>query len=182
MILIFPWRNPWREELQALFLPLSLRRKPALRRSLRPDWLFAVDLPDCAEPEAVEDFLCRAEAGGWKAKEDGHWIQLKPAVFSFPEGMLPSPPEGEAACLDELLCRHPGSADPEAEMLFLIKAREEGEADWESACRELHREFALRLRKGIPLPALSFRASCISKASVQASPAQAVHQCAEPVV
>ena len=65
----------------------------------------------------------------------------------------------EAACCLSLLERHAGTAcgAPEAVQRTLIKAGEEGGKAYETACAELHREWAERLRRGEPLPAVSRR-------------------------
>ena len=87
-------------------------------------------------------------------EEDG-WIHLrKDSSALLPPGWFPEDASGEAACLVFLLRRHPGEADPLAETLLLMKAREAGPASWEKACRALHRDFAARLRTHSPLPRL----------------------------
>ena len=145
------WTNPWREELNALFLPLSLVRRPALRRSPGPDWLFATDLPSFASPGACEAFRRGAASLGWECGECAGWLHLrKPS--SPPPGWFPREAEGEALCLRELLRRHPGTGDPTSAIILLMKAREEGAESWEKACRALHRDFARRLREKKELP------------------------------
>ena len=170
------WKNPWRKELHALFLPLSLPRTPALRRSLKPDWLFSTDLPSFASPDACKAFLRSAESLGWEAGEGAGpgpdasvrgWLELRRSVSSFPPGFFPVEAGGEYACLCALLARHPGSTDASSETILLLKAREEGAAAWENACRELHRELARRLRLHEPLPALSFSEEKTEKTAEQ---------------
>lgn len=147
----FPWVNPWRPELQELF-PASAQRRPALRRSLDPDWLFAADLPACADSGECGLFLRRAGEAGWEALPGGAWIQLRRPEGTVPEGWFPACPQGEAACLRSLLLRHPGSAPSLRETNALLKAREQGPAAWERECRILHEDFASRLRLHLPLP------------------------------
>ena len=147
------WTNPWREELNALFLPLSLARRPALRRSSRPDYLFATDLPSFASAPCRDLFRESALRLGWDILECGGWFHLRKADSSAPPGWFPAEPRGEAACLRALLQRHPDRQAPASELLLpLLKAREQGEETWEKACRTLHRELARRLREGIPFP------------------------------
>lgn len=148
----FPWINPWREELRALLSPLPVRRKPALRRSLRADYLFAVDLPACAEPTVCQSFLHAAAEAGWQAEPAAGWINLRKNLLSAPPGWFPEHPEGEAACLRELVRRHGEQNIPLEFFLRLLKAREEGPAAWEDACRAAHQDFARRLRTGERIP------------------------------
>ena len=157
---IFPWINPWRKELQNLLDCPSLSRKPALRRSLREDYLFASDLPACASPANCAGFCIRAESAGWEALNVDGWIQLRRADGCLPEGWFPDTPEGEAACIRELICRHPGTADASRELILLLKAREEGPRAWELACRRIHQDLARRLREGEPLPRIPFQGVC----------------------
>ena len=65
----------------------------------------------------------------------------------------------ESALRMSLLKRHAQDAvsDPEAVQRLLIKAGEEGEGFYEAACARLHREWAARLRRKEPLPAVSRR-------------------------
>ena len=151
----FPWINPWRLELQRLF-PASVRRRPALRRSLNPEDLFSVDLPACASPADCLVFLDRVREAGWQACQADGWIQLRPPEGRAPEGWFPEEPRGEAACLLALLSRHPGTASSSREMTALLKAREQGATEWERACRILHENFAARLRLHQALPQLIF--------------------------
>ena len=150
------FRIPWREELNRLLSGVPARRKPALRRSPKPEWLFATDLPACAEPGAAEAFLSLAGEAGWEAYSSGGWIHLWRACPGLPEHWFEEEPDGEAACLRALLARHPGSADARAEINLLLKSREEGPAAWERACRELHRAWAADLRERRALPDVRF--------------------------
>ncbi len=152
--MISSWKNPWREELNGLFLPLSLFRRPALRRSPRPDYLFSTDLPSFASPADCALFLERASALGWESVRLRGWLHLWKTSAPPPAGWFPPNPVGEAACLRALLRRHPGRADARDALILLLKAREEGPEAWESACRRLHQDFARRLREGASLPRL----------------------------
>lgn len=131
-------------------LPVS--RKPALRRSPRPDSLFAADLPLCASVSACNTFILEAKSLGWESLEADGWIHLRKTCAPLPPGLFPAGAEGEASCLETLFCRHPGSEDAGPEIILLMKARESGPRDWEAACRSFHRELARRLRTGEPFP------------------------------
>jgi len=147
---------PWRADIERLLLSVPSSRKPALRRSLREDWLFSTDLPRCASAEDCLRFQQSAQAAGWDAESSGEWIHLRKIPFYLPGGWFSPAVSAEAACLRVLLLRHPGTADPAVELLMLMKAREEGNISWEKACRSLHREWARRLREGKPLPEIRF--------------------------
>ena len=151
---ISAWIIPWRDDLRSLLSMYPARRPPALRRSLLEDWLFATDFPRCAEEKEARSFYRQAEKRGWEVLDADGWFHLRRKEADCPENWFPEEPEGEAACLRELLRRHPGSADPRHEIIMLLKAREEGQASWEETCRQLHRQFAGRLRDQEPLPAV----------------------------
>ena len=88
--------------------------------------------------------------------EAGGWIQMRKASHEPPANWHEGPFGPEAACCRSLLERHPeGScSDVEKVQCILIKAAEEGEKAFESACSELHHSWAECLRKGKPLPAV----------------------------
>ena len=146
------WQCPWRKELQALLGTVPVSRRPTLRRSLLPDWLYASDLPRCAEEDCCRAFAARVEALHWEVRVQEDWMQLRKTGLRFTPEWFPERAGPEAGCLRELLLRHPGSADPALESIALIKAREEGPDAFELACRALHRELARRLRAGEPFP------------------------------
>lgn len=150
-------RNALRKELAELLEGAGGNRRPALRRSLRPDWLYAADLgAACPGPagEALAEALCRA---GWELLEDGEWTQMRKPLRRPPDGWFSGPFGPEAACCASLLERHPDG--PEAEgteaAYRLIKAGEEGAEAVERVCAALHREWAARLRAGEGLPGIS---------------------------
>ena len=153
------WRSPLRQELLDLFFALPLRRAPALRRSSRADWLFATDLPSCAAPEDCSAFLCLSEEKGWQAQTESGWMELRKPGILLPAEWFAEPADGEAACLGSLCARHPEREEAPEAVFRLIKAREEGPAAWEEACRALHGECARRLRLHLPLPRLFPEAS-----------------------
>jgi len=145
---LFPWRNPWRKELLTLLGRISSARKPALRRSLRAEFLFATDLPLCAAEDACRRWMREAASTGWDCRQFGDWIEIRREDGLPPEGWFPDFPTGEASCVAVLLRRHPEETLAPAEILALLKAREAGPGPWEEACRTLHRSLAARLRQG----------------------------------
>ena len=148
------WINPWRTELQDLLLRVPVCRRPALRRSLRQDYLFSMDLPSFAEPESCDAFRRLAEMNGWECLQENGWLNLRKISRLLPEGLFSDQPEAEEASLLSLLRRHPCTTDPGQAAIQLVKAREEGSPAWERTCRALHQDLARRLRRKEPCPAL----------------------------
>ncbi len=137
-----------RRELRSLLDAAECARPPALRRSLREDFLYASDLPLCAAPEACGVFLRKSGEAGWEAVRDGDWICLRPRALRLSGTWWDSlPPGGEAACLRILAERHPDLFASPVRAVRLLKAREEGDKALEAVCRELHREAARLLRE-----------------------------------
>lgn len=148
--------NALREELNRALEGLSRTRRPALRRSLREDALYATDLP-AAAPEAVPGFLRTVREMGWTAEERNGWIDLDKVPEAPPAGWKPGKPGPETACCLSLLRRRRpgGNGDPEETARVirrLIKAGEAGGEGWEAVCAGLHREWAVRLRQGRGIP------------------------------
>ena len=134
--------NRLREELLLRLRALPARRPPALRRSLRDDWLYATDLPQAADRESVRLFLEAVRGAGWRAEELDGWIELDQRLDRPPENWQPGPLGLETACCLSLLARqHPDREGGEA-----------GGATWEKACGEVHREWAARLRERKCIP------------------------------
>ena len=77
--------NALREELNRALESLSAPRRPALRRSLREDALYATDLP-AAAPESVPLFLRTVREKGWTAAERNGWIDLDQVPETPPAG------------------------------------------------------------------------------------------------
>lgn len=137
-----------RQELNRLLSAMEASRKPALRRSLSPDYLYATDLPLCASSEICEVFRRQAAAAGWESCPAGSWLNLRKAGALFPSGWWESlPREGEAACVSGLLLRHPSLRLSRSQAHLLLKAREESPASLEKACRSVHQDFARQLRE-----------------------------------
>ncbi len=146
--------NKLRRELNELLADTYSIRPATLRRSLREDFLYATDLPQTADSEAVFSFICKAEAAGWRTADADGWIQLDKCPAEPPEP--PALPGPEARCCAALLRQHPeGRRNSSREKRILIKAAEKGSGARERACAALHREWAENLRKHEGLPDLS---------------------------
>ena len=106
--------------------------------------------------EEKKRFLETLTENGWETMEAGGWIQMRKASHEPPANWHESPFGPKAACCRSLLERHPEGSCSDAEKVqcILIKAAEEGEKAFESACAELHHSWAECLRKGKPLPAV----------------------------
>lgn len=145
--------NALREELKALLAPEGGARRPGLKRSRREDSLYATDLP-AVNPEAVAGFMARAAEAGWRARREGGWIELDREIRRPPAGWRPGPGSPEAECCLSLMARHGADSTEEAERAAartirrLIRAGEAGGSEWEAALRDLHGEWAARLREG----------------------------------
>ena len=170
--------NEWRRALNSLLAREETPRKPALRRSRRPEWLYTTDLPGLISDEALTAFQRRAEAAGWICEAAEGWLEMTRSVSTPPAGWFDGPWPPEASCCASLLQRHfpdgrandsgktacragrPRRDDSEGrecenrEAIALIKAGEQGAEAYEKACAEIHREWAARLRRREPLPAL----------------------------
>ena len=108
----------------------------------------------------MQNHLCRKlNAAGWECKEEHGWILLRKNVTDPPEGWYDGSFGPEAGCCASLLKRHAGNEGQGADTAqrALIKAGEKGEKAYETACRALHQEWAVRLRQGEALPVLSYR-------------------------
>ena len=149
--------NALREELNRLLSPEDGGRRPAVRRSLREDWIYATDLPAFTGAERLEAGLERLRAAGWECLAENGWIQLRKTVNEPPEGWTDGQPGPEAECCRSLLERHPERVkEPDQRIEYaLIRAGEEGPAACETVCRQLHRDWAERLRKKEKLPEIS---------------------------
>lgn len=150
--------NALRTELAALLADTGTLRPPALRRSLREEWLYAADLPALLDEPALQEAIRRLESAGWAAEQDGNWLLLRKDAAVPPENWYDGPFGPEAACCASLLERHPERTDDggAAARLLILAAETSGTA-YEAACKRLHREWAVRLRKGEKLPAVSLR-------------------------
>ena len=149
--------NALRKELQELMQIPQTARKPVLRRSLPDDWLYSTDLPAVSDKENQTLFLQAIVNAGWEYTEEKGWILMRKPAGEPPEGWYDGPPGPEAACCLSLLDRHEKQAveEPEPVQRMLIKAGEEGEKQYEAACACIHRDWAERLRRGEPLPAVN---------------------------
>lgn len=149
--------NALRKELNTLIAHDGDERKPAIRRSLREEWLYATDLPSAVNEERLESVRSRLAEAGWETMTDGGWLQVRKAATEPPEGWFDGPFGPEAGCCRSLIERHPERRkEPDYRIEYLlIRAGEEGAGAYEAACRQIHREWAERLRKKQKLPETS---------------------------
>ena len=149
--------NGLRKELNCLILAEDCRRKPAVRRSRQEEWIYVTDLPECASGERLESIRRKLEEAGWESLEEDGWMQLRKTVEEPPEGWYDGPFGPEAGCCGSLLRRHPECCEETDRRITyaLIRAGEEGAEAYEAVCRRLHRDWAIRLRKGEKLPNIS---------------------------
>ena len=149
--------NALRKELQELMQIPQTARQPALRRSLSEYWLYSTDFPAVSDNENLTLFLKAIRNAGWEFTEEKGWILMRKPAMEPPEGWYDGSFGTEAACCLSLLDRHEKKADEEPETVqrMLIKAGEEGEKQYEAACACIHRDWAERLRRGEPLPAVN---------------------------
>ena len=149
--------NALRKDLTEILTLLPEGRKPALRRSLREEWLYATDVPVISGGDVPAALRKALTGAGWEYLQEGDWLQLRKPAPEPPEGWYAGLSGPEAACCLSLLDRHPVRSCEPAEPLQrkLIKAGEEGGKALEEACAALHREWAERLRQKRPLPDIS---------------------------
>ncbi len=138
-------------QVQCVLYAVPAKRKPALRRSDEPDALFATDLPLVAEEAAVMAFRDVMERRGWTVRERNGWLTLF-AVIDVPFCGVPDALKGECGCCIAILNRHADDAPAEQYICAVAKAADAGKQPFERLCRQLHAEFAARLRKHEPLP------------------------------
>jgi len=150
--------NSLRKELRILLADLKSYRMPAVRRSRHEDWLYDTDLPAlCEETELKRAISVLAEAG-WETESEQEWMHVRKAAEEPPCGWFNGTFGPEAACCLSLLNRHlTCGKGKEAVQIMLIKAGEEGEKAYESACETLHSCWAEKLRRKEKLPAVSRR-------------------------
>ena len=139
-----------RREAEAVLLSAAAVRRPALRRALPPEWLLATDLPQLAEEGTVAAMCSALEQRGWRTHLSGGWLLLD-CLPPLPRGAQPQL-TGEAACVAELLRRHPSDLQDRAALRQLLKASEQGMSALEKVCAALHRQYAQALRQHQPLP------------------------------
>ena len=149
-------RNILRKELAILLRAPDEERPPALRRSRQEAWLYATDLPAVCPEGSRRIILEKLSAAGWEYIVEQDWLLMKKESPEPPAGWYEGSFGPEAGCCLSLLKRHAGRTDgkPDEEQRMLIKAGEEGEKAYESACAAIHRKWAELLRTGRPLPAL----------------------------
>ena len=115
------------------------------------------DLPEILRNEQLETTREKLREAGWETMEEGSWLQLRKAVSEPPEGWFDGLAGQEAECCRSLLNRHPEQQHEKDQRIeySLIKAGEEGQQSYETACRRLHHDWAERLRKKRKLPQIN---------------------------
>ena len=146
-----------RKELNNLLVQEGDGRKPAIRRSMSDEWIYATDFPAYAAEEQLKTVRKRLEDAGWENHAEDGWLQLRKTVDKPPEGWFDGPFGPEAECCRSLLNRHPERRqERDLRIVYaLIRAGEEGAAAYETACRRLHHDWAERLRRRQELPDIS---------------------------
>lgn len=140
-----------RAQVQEQFAGMTLARRPALRRSDAPDALLATDLPQVADEAALMAFCREMACLGWRCVPNNGWLLLD-APVPAPDALPPAVPDGACGCCISLLLRHPDHADASEDIRRVVKAADAGSLPFERLCKQLHGEFAIRLRQGKPLP------------------------------
>lgn len=140
-----------RETVRTVLSETPARRKPTLRRSDSPEALLATDLPLVADDPAVEGFIRRMAALGWRVWPVGDWLLLD-ADVPEPACRVPAYLHGELGCCVSLLRRHPGGETDQEVIRALVKAAESGAPALEKLCARLHAEWAAALREHRNLP------------------------------
>ena len=151
--------NALRRELTETIGKACALRPPALRRSREEDWLYATDLPILFDGTVPDEAGRSLKALGWEYAPEREWLQIRKEAPEPPEDWFTGLFGKEAACCLSLLDRHAVQAgrDAATAQYRLIKAGEEGDRAYEAACAIIHREWAERLRQGLPLPAIDRR-------------------------
>ena len=149
--------NALRKELKRLLEPENGRRRPAIRRSFREDWIYAADLPEFIPGGELEAVCRKLQEAGWECLAEDGWLQLRKPADEPPEDWLDGPLGPEAACCRSLLIRHSERLREKdwKTVCSLIRAAEEGQEAYEAACRQIHHGWAERLRKKQRLPEIS---------------------------
>ena len=146
--------NELRRELQQICFHIQTRRPPAIRRSLKERFLYVTDLPQAAEEADIRKFTDLARRAGWEITAEDGWLQMDKVIRFPPREWYSGRTGPEAACCRSMLQRHSDRlvpTDGKAERM-LVKAAEQGTDAYEAACRDLHRIWAERLRKGTGIP------------------------------
>lgn len=141
-----------RQQLQQLLLQTPVSRRPSLRRSDRPDALFATDLPLLAEEDDLTAAIAVAVQAGWRISFlPNGWMTLDHDVPAPPLS-IPPMSQGETGCCLSLLLRHPDGTAEKEYIRAIVKAADIGPVEVEKLCRIWHGDFAARLRQHQALP------------------------------
>lgn len=141
-----------RQQLQQLLLHTPASRRPALRRSDRPDALFATDLPLLTEEDDLTASIAVAVQSDWRIGFlPNGWMTLD---HDIPAPPLTIPPisQNEAGCCLSLLLQHPGGTVEKEYIRAIAKAADIGPVEVEKLCRIWHGDFSARLRQHQTLP------------------------------
>ena len=139
-----------RAEVLATWSDLACTRPPALRRADQPDRLLATDAPLVLSEADLTVWRGRMHTLGWRMAERGIWLLLTKALRAPEDAALP-----DSACFDacrSLLLRHPGGTSTQTERLLICKAQEMPADQQRKIAHMLQAEWAVRLRKHMPLP------------------------------
>ncbi len=147
-------KNALRMELEALTKACMTFRPATVRRSLKDHMLYATDLPCLLTDCELTEWIRMASGNGWRSEQDRDWLLLDHDIPDALPGKFRGPFGNEAGCCASLLRRQCGTGNGNDVKRRLVKAGEEGAEAYEQICRELHEEWAARLRKGEPLPAV----------------------------
>ncbi len=149
--------NALRRELATLLDGRKTNRQPALRRSIREEWLYATDIAALLSGSEEAQLQSELSAAGWEFLRENDWILLKKSAAEPPEDWYEGQFGTESSCCLSLLERHAEDCgdDPAPVQRALIKAGEQGTAAYERICRSIHRDWAQRLRQKRQLPDIS---------------------------
>ena len=152
-------RNALRKELAALLTAPEMSRAPVIRRSLKEEWLYTADLSLLYDGKLPKDVAKNLSSADWAYSLEGTWLQLRKTATEPPEDWYADLFGAEAECCASLLRRHPERDEDgsEAMQYKLIKAAEKGFEAYETACRDIRRSWAERLRQGKRLTEISIR-------------------------
>ena len=135
-----------RAQVNAALAEVPVQRRPALRRSDDPRALLATDLPLVTDADALNRFVRRMAAMGWRVQTAPNgWLLLDRDV-PVPELVQPQAPEGECGCC------HPEGGAANHLSRPPVKAAEAGKQPFERCCAGLHARLATLLRQRQPLP------------------------------
>ena len=151
--------NALRKELSQLLTGCRPFRSPALRRSVRDEWLYATDIIGLLSGEEAGRLRRELAEAGWEYQQESAWLLLRKRMPEPPGTWFEGSFGPEAGCCLSLLERHTADCreDPAMVHIALIKAGEEGEKAYEALCGRIHMDWAQRLRQKQQLPDVSLK-------------------------